>query len=556
MVVSRLNNYFKHYGFDHDPFPVGQEDELFFSTPELEHRLELIRHMVEFSDRFLVVTGLADAGKTTLLRHLIKVVDEKWRINRLSFDKIHTAEDFIYQIYQEQNLDYRESDSVARQIPILQEHFYKIHENNLFPVLLVDDGHRLSIELLKLLMDLAVTEQKSSGLHVIVFSDTDLADLISHKNLSFIHSIDIPALNEEQVRAYLDFRLKEAGHAEEEPLVGEKMLRQIYQASDGLPGLINELATKALNDPALIKQGNSYLASISSLLLNTRLTIPFALILTAVFVVFILQSEETTELETTSIEVDLPTVAADAGTDKEHETIESEAKKEIELEQDEIVVLTVPVNTSEATQKSKNETYSEFDEVINKQISSQTDLPEPVNKMEITVAIQPGSEVKPAKPLTEAPRLVESAPVESAPALVEVPETNKEARVEIKEAPIEGTSKEVKQAAVQISTAGTNSSAIRGNSWLKNQSPEHYVLQLMGAHDESVIKKFIAQHPESRKDMARFKTVNRNKIWHVLLLGIYENREQAIAAIVALPTKIRALKPWPRRVQTIQNDLN
>lgn len=545
-----MNKYFQHYGLRHDPFPVDQENELFFSTPELEHRLELIRHMVEFSHRFLVVTGHPQSGKTTLLKHLVKTADDKWRISQVSFDEIHTVEDFIEQVYKEQNLEYRERDAVAMQLPILQEHFTRIHENNLFPVLMIDDGHRLSIELLKLLIDLAIPENNKPGLHVVLFSDTDLADLISHKNLSFIHSIDIPPFNEEQLKSYLDFRLKEAGYIEGEPLIGEKMLLQIYKASNGLPGLVNELAAKALNDPALVQQENPYWQSIRSHLLNTRLTIPFALVLTAVFVIILLPTEETdTEMETRRIEVPLPSVIGSSITTDQTELPSEKINKEAELEEVETVVITVPEEPIETKSGGKQETDSDIKEKINKQIETAEVSPQPAieegKKVEIAVEIQPSPEIKAASQLSETVKIVEAKPVE-------IPVVK---NGEIK-SPEVNIVKEVENKIVQTEPVSTKKSSIRGVSWLKKQSPDHYVLQLMGAHDEAVINKFISQHPEIRKDIARFKTVNHNKIWHVLLMGIYENHDQAVAAILTLPAKIRALKPWPRKIQTIHKDLN
>lgn len=559
-----IENYYQHYGLEKDPFPLDLEDELFFSTPELDHRLELINHLVEFSDRFIVVTGPAGSGKTTLLKQIARSVEDKWRVSKLPFKDIQSANDFFQHLFQEQNLEYKETDPASKKLATLQEHFARIHENNLLPVLMLDDGHRLSIELLKLLIDLATPEQ-NPGLHVVLFSSTDLTDLLSHKNLGYVHSVDLPGFTEGQTKSYIDFRLKDSGYEELEPLISEKMVAQIHKASDGRPGLINELAAKALNDPALEEEKLSLLTSISSILFNSKVTIPTALVLTAVFVVYILQNAEQ-EVEIKRVEVALPKIESTKVEDQIQENKSGDIKAELEadLQQAEIVVINVPKDKVKEPVEIKTEKGQVKQEQVKQEILSAVSPAAEVqtaNQVEIAVQLHANAEIQANPVIKEAPKIIEAPSIEPKPVIPRV-EPKLEIKQEAKGPDIQEVNKpEEKQQTIAVNKTVTTTisdvarSKIRGKSWLLKQSPEHYVLQLMGAHDGAVIDKFTSRHPEQRKDFARFKTVNQNKIWHVLLLGIYENRQQAVAALVGLPSKIRALKPWPRKLQTIHKDL-
>ncbi|MDX1519661.1 MAG: hypothetical protein R3318_06015, partial [Gammaproteobacteria bacterium] len=104
-------------------------------------------------------------------------------------------------------------------------------------------------------------------------------------------------------------------------------------------------------------------------------------------------------------------------------------------------------------------------------------------------------------------------------------------------------------------TATPAGPGFRGADWLKQQSPEQYVLQLLGAHDPDVINKVLSANPSVFGKVARFTTVNNNKRWHVLVYGLYPDRDRAVANIPDLPKNLQALGPWPRSIASIQADL-
>ena len=61
-------------------FPTGPPDGLFFSTPALEQRLELLHHLVQFSDLRLVIRAPAGGGKTTLAKELLRRHGGAWHV--------------------------------------------------------------------------------------------------------------------------------------------------------------------------------------------------------------------------------------------------------------------------------------------------------------------------------------------------------------------------------------------------------------------------------------------------------------------------------------------
>ena len=566
------DQYFNHYGLKKDPFSVITDDREFFSTPALEHRIELIKHLIEFSDRIVVVTGDAGSGKTSLLSHLKQNSDEKWNLCQLQFNDINTVEDFFFQLFQDQGIDYNELDSYGNKIATLYEYFEDLELKGYLPLLFIDDAHYLSIEILKALFDLAINQKNKPALHIVLFSETNIAELINHRNLGFIHSLDLPPFDEEQIADYISHRLMTSGH-QGDSIIDQKLISSIYKTSNGLPGLINELAIKALQDPAIENKKQKPLVKFKALALNPNYTLPLALILITAFIVYTLQSDNTEQdVEVVTKEIDIPiqttetqpnTQAEEAvsvieeTSETELETAfsdpESQAKSETEtpdIQEPNIVLLNTDGEiiydfaAEPKPDQAKTETEENNIEILTEKI---TDTKESVieqseNMIESKDRLSQKKEQQPDKVTaekTQSPEPVTRAEQQTPPEPEEKTSTA-------------DTETSVKKQEIQDVSI---SEQIRGADWLKQQPPNHYVLQLMGVHDGNALSKFIDKNIPNKQHLALFTTVNQNKEWHVLVYGNYANRELAVNAIPTLPSALQKLNPWPRRVETIQSDL-
>ena len=70
-------DWIQHFGLREDPF--GSGDDPFFLTPQLNQRINLILHLVQYSDQMLVVTGPRGSGKTALIGRLLSDAGPRWR---------------------------------------------------------------------------------------------------------------------------------------------------------------------------------------------------------------------------------------------------------------------------------------------------------------------------------------------------------------------------------------------------------------------------------------------------------------------------------------------
>jgi septal ring-binding cell division protein DamX len=93
-----------------------------------------------------------------------------------------------------------------------------------------------------------------------------------------------------------------------------------------------------------------------------------------------------------------------------------------------------------------------------------------------------------------------------------------------------------------------------GNDWILNQNPRHYTLQVVAGQNVKTIEEFIEEH-QVKDNIALYKSVRKGNPWYGLILGNYDNKAQAVAAVSQLPKKIQREKPWIRDIKGIQSDI-
>lgn len=92
------------------------------------------------------------------------------------------------------------------------------------------------------------------------------------------------------------------------------------------------------------------------------------------------------------------------------------------------------------------------------------------------------------------------------------------------------------------------SSDNQGVSWLKQQAPEHYVLQLASMQERSGIEKVIAD--KNIKNAQIIPQMRDGKQSYVLVLGSYAQRTEANQASIKIKDETN-ISPWIRRVRDL-----
>lgn len=92
---------------------------------------------------------------------------------------------------------------------------------------------------------------------------------------------------------------------------------------------------------------------------------------------------------------------------------------------------------------------------------------------------------------------------------------------------------------------------INRESWILEQPPEHYTVQLAGAGKEDSIRQFAKTH-QLGTDAAYFKATLNGKPFYKVILGVYPDRASALSARAELSEKLMKAGPMIVRFADIQ----
>lgn len=95
---------------------------------------------------------------------------------------------------------------------------------------------------------------------------------------------------------------------------------------------------------------------------------------------------------------------------------------------------------------------------------------------------------------------------------------------------------------------------VRNNAWIAAQDARHYTLQLIGSTERNAVTQYIRDRG-LMNDAAYYTTTRDGQPWYVVIYGSYPDRDAAQAALLHLPSTLRAASPWIREFGDIQAHL-
>lgn len=208
--------------------------------------------MLEFSlanqAPFCLISGEIGSGKTMLIRHLLKNIEQTVTVGLISNTVLNFGR-LLQWICMSFGLEHSGKDDVALYelfTRFLIDEYAKGHK----VVLIVDEAQNLGITGLEELRVLSnINADKHLLLHIILVGQPELRDLVRSPNLVQLAQrigadFHISALSPEEARHYVHHRLRVAGARLD--LFSYTAIMLAYQNSGGIPRLINQYCDRAL----------------------------------------------------------------------------------------------------------------------------------------------------------------------------------------------------------------------------------------------------------------------------------------------------------------------
>ena len=225
-----------------DPFPVGDSDACFFSTPALRLRLERILRSIQEGGRPICISAPEGAGKTTLLRQVRRDLGPQWQVVTVSGAEGLDRESFLEALGSAFDFEAGEDETLASVLEGFETHLATRPAPGRNALVAVDDADCRGART-RQRIDTLLTLRQSVRLRFITTREPTPEDS-SDENAPHM-LVDIPPLARAQSDDYIHTRLCAAGLRGDSPFTDE-MLRSIHNASAGRPGGIHRVAAKML----------------------------------------------------------------------------------------------------------------------------------------------------------------------------------------------------------------------------------------------------------------------------------------------------------------------
>lgn len=241
--------YEKYYGFRERPFQLTPSPNWFYASKLHKRALAYLQYGLSQGEGFIVITGDVGTGKTTIANQLLSQLNQDEIIAKQIVTSKLEPDDLIRMIASCFNLVVTEH-SKASYLDAIYSYLKRLDAQHRRALLLVDEAQNLplaSIEELRMLSNFQLNGKPL--LQSFLLGQNELNAIIQAADMEqfrqrIIASSNLTALQPEDTRSYIQYRLQQAGGNQN--LLSEDCYPLIQQFSRGIPRKINNLMDRVL----------------------------------------------------------------------------------------------------------------------------------------------------------------------------------------------------------------------------------------------------------------------------------------------------------------------
>jgi general secretion pathway protein A len=240
------------YNLKRNPFELPPDPSFLFPTNRHNEALAALYYGVRRQMGFVVLTGEVGTGKTLLVRCLLRLLRGSNVAYAYVFNSRLSSTEFLQYVAGDFGL--AASGKTKSELLLgLGSFLVARHQRNLTTLLVADEAHHLSAEVLeeiRLLTNLETAQGKLLQILLVgqpeLDEKLDSVELRQLKQRIALRSHLLP-LDLEETRGYIQRRLQlAAANPPAETIFPEETLAEVYRNSRGVPRLINSICENAL----------------------------------------------------------------------------------------------------------------------------------------------------------------------------------------------------------------------------------------------------------------------------------------------------------------------
>jgi len=242
--------YESFFGLVRRPFTSAADADCYYPATAIESARQTLFRCVDRGEGVALLIGPAGAGKSLLLQVLAEQFRGRFDIALLGSGRFNTRRELLQAILYELGLPYRDMEEGELRLALI-DHLSKADGGQEGMLLLIDEAHSLPLKLLeevRLITNLVRGGQPKVRL-VLAGSPVLEERFTSPKLDAFNQRISarcyLQAFDRNETREYVKAQIEWAG-GQSETLFIPEALDGVYQATQGVPRLINQVCDHAL----------------------------------------------------------------------------------------------------------------------------------------------------------------------------------------------------------------------------------------------------------------------------------------------------------------------
>ena len=236
--------YADFFGFSERPFTLLPDPAFLYWSKEHRNAYTILDYGILSRAPITLITGEIGSGKTTLVHHLLKSIDDNITVGLISNAQGGRGE-LLQWVLNALSLLVQDDASYVQKFQQLQDFLIAEYAADRRVVLIFDEAQNLSVEGLEELRMLTnINANKDELIQLILVGQPELRDVIRSPKMKQLSqrvaaSFHIPAMSADTVMQYIRHRLQSVGGDGGEFTDGACAM--VHEQTGGVPRLVNQL---------------------------------------------------------------------------------------------------------------------------------------------------------------------------------------------------------------------------------------------------------------------------------------------------------------------------